>query len=206
MKKNELHKIAPKLSEISPVFSGFKIPDNYFDTIEDAVLGEITLAKFKSLKNKKEFKTPPNYFKSVEDIIVTKLKSEVIQHKNNKEIPKDYFISFENTILNKLNRNSKIVSKRKKIIKIITPLAIAASLLLIFVLKTNSSTISFNTVTTTEIETWINEGYIDINEFNIASIYDEIEIETDFNSLLLTDDEVLDYLYDENIDDTIFEN
>lgn len=206
MKNNKLHKTGSKLSEISLKSSGFNVPDNYFDTIEDAVLSEIIVINIESTKNKKAFKTPDNYFKSVEDLVIIKLKSEVIQNENNQKIPEDYFTSFEDTILNKLDTNLEIASKRRKIIKLIAPLAIAASLLLTFVLRTNSSTISFDSITSTEIETWITEGHIDANEYNIASVFEDIELDIEFISLTLKDDEVLDYLYNEDIDDFIFKN
>ena len=205
MKNNKLHKTGSKLSEISLKSSGFNVPDNYFDTIEDAVLSEIIVINIESTKNKKAFKTPDNYFKSVEDLVIIKLKSEVIQNENIQKTPENYFTSFEDTILNKLDTNLEITSKRRKIIKIIAPLAIAASLLLTFVLRTNSSTISFDSVTSTEIETWITEGHIDANEYNIASVFEDIELEIGFISLTLEDDEAFDYLYNEDIDDFIFE-
>lgn len=206
MKDNKSHKINFNLSEIPLKSSGFNVPENYFDSIEDAVLSEIIITKIDSKKDKNAFKTPEDYFESVEDLVITKLKSEAIQTENNEEIPENYFTSIEGTVLNRLKSNSEIAANKRNLVKIFAPIAIAASLLLIFVLKINSSTISFDSITSTEIETWISEGLIEANEYNIASVFEDIELENEFINLTLTDDETLDYLYNEDLDDSIFEN
>ncbi len=58
--------------------AGFKIPDNYFEGIEDAILNQI---KLKNIEGS-GFKVPDNYFESLEDTILNKIskneKSKVI--------------------------------------------------------------------------------------------------------------------------------
>lgn len=64
MKKNALHNIKKP---------GFKIPDNYFDGLEDSVMNQI------KLKNKivdSGFKTPDSYFDALDGKILTRTKQE----------------------------------------------------------------------------------------------------------------------------------
>ena len=64
--------------------SGFKIPNAYFDTIEDQIMSQI------SIKNSCEnsgFKIPENYFETIEDKIISKTQQpKVIKLINKKTI------------------------------------------------------------------------------------------------------------------------
>lgn len=60
MNKNNIHNINE---------TGFKIPKDYFDNLEDAILSEI---KLKELSNDSGFKTPKDYFETLEDRIIEK--------------------------------------------------------------------------------------------------------------------------------------
>ena len=73
MDNKELHKIAPTLSKLKEKGTGFKVPNNYFNSIEQHLASEIELRKaFKTTS----FKTPENYFESVEDITIERLEFE----------------------------------------------------------------------------------------------------------------------------------
>ena len=208
MNKKDLHKIAPKLSEISLHKIGFEIPENYFETIEDAVMAEIKAKNIAHKKTSDTFKTPENYFSSVEDIVIAKLKAEAIQNtvENTSKIPENYFSSIEDAISTKLKTNSKVISLKSKFARVVAPLAIAASLLLIFILKNDTTTLTFDSLTSSDIENWIDNGGIDIDALSIASIYPEIELNNDMYSATLSDNEVLNYLYEEDLDEIIYEN
>ena len=41
---------------------------------------------------------------------------------------------------------------------------------------------------------------------NISALYSEVELNNEINSTLLSDDEVLNYLYDEDLNEIIFDN
>ena len=206
MTKLELHKIAPTLSEISPKQVVFKVPENYFETIEDGVMAEIKLEPISNLKNQ-SFNTPNHYFDTIEDVVLTKLKAEALQQ--NKEfdtVDENYFNNLETTVLSKI-KTPKVISLKSRIIKIATPIAIAASLLLIFILNYNTSeNITFDSLATAEIEQIINNGWIDVNEENITTAYADVELTSDFFSTNITEDELLDYLNSENIDEILYEN
>ncbi|MFK5957687.1 MAG: hypothetical protein QM495_02340 [Lutibacter sp.] len=208
MKKKDLHKIAPKLSEISLKKTGFEIPNKYFDTIEDTVFTKLKIENLQKYSTKKRFKTPENYFNSVEDIVIAKLKAEAIQieNKSTLEVPKDYFNSIDENVFTKIKSEAKIISLKNTLTKIIFPITIAASLLLIITLNTNKDLISFGSLATTDIENWIENGNIDIDDLTIASIYSDIELNNDNYALSISDEEVIDYLNNEDLELIIYEN
>tara|TARA_R110002096_G_scaffold236447_3_gene427018 strand:- start:8909 stop:9406 length:498 start_codon:yes stop_codon:yes gene_type:complete len=61
MQTNKLHNIKE---------TGFKVPKDYFDTLEDTVLDNI---KLKEQSSEPGFKTPDNYFETLEDTILSKV-------------------------------------------------------------------------------------------------------------------------------------
>jgi len=206
MNKNDLHKIAPLLSKIPLNKTQFEVPKKYFETIEDAILAKTMAENIPSSHSKNTFKTPHNYFDSIESIVISKLKSESIHGNNNKAVPDNYFDSIEDNVFNKLKSSSKGNFIKVQFLKYVAPLAIAASLLLVFLLNNNTNSVTFDSLTFTEIENLINEGSIDIDEFNISALYSEVEFDNEINSTLLSDDEVLDYLYEEDLDEIIYDN
>ena len=104
MKKEKLHIIAPILSEISLKKNAFKVPDNYFNTIEDDVVATINLQNLLSKNSTSNFKAPNNYFDTIEEITITKLKAEVIQTKEKSQLPDGYFDTFEDLVLTKIKK------------------------------------------------------------------------------------------------------
>ncbi|AJR03471.1 hypothetical protein [Siansivirga zeaxanthinifaciens] len=53
--------------------SGFKVPDNYFETLEDQLFSEI---KLKNTIDDAGFKIPENYLSNLENAIISKVKEE----------------------------------------------------------------------------------------------------------------------------------
>ncbi len=206
MKKEVLHKIAPKLSEISPKETGFVIPENYFDAVEDEISAKIIAEKLMYIKKYSAFEIPKNYFDSVEDIILTKLKAEALQNDKSAVISATYFDTIEDTVLNKINTKTTGLSINRSIIKYLAPVAVAASFLLIIMLNKTTETLTFDSITTSEIEYWIDNSNVDIDALSIASIYSDIDLENESFSTSLSEDEVLDYLSDEYLDEIIYEN
>lgn len=175
MKKEDLHKIAPKLSKIQLDEIGFELPENYFNTIED--------------------------------IVIARLKAEIVQNDYDKtKLPENYFDSIEDRVLTKIKTSPKVISLKSKIVKFAVPIAIAASLLLVFILNDNSNTVTFDSLEISEIENWIENGTIDIDASNIASMYPDIELNIDYFSSSISDNEFLEYLYEEDLEEIIYEN
>jgi hypothetical protein len=204
MKKQKLHKVAPILSSISKK-SGFTVPNDYFENLDFNVLSKIKTEELNAVINKNSFKTPEGYFDSVEDIVISKLKAESLQHKENSNIPLDYFDTLEDTVISKLKTPKKVISL-KTVSKYLAPLAVAASLLLIFTLNTYKKTVTFESLATTDLEQFIDYGMVDIDTQTLASAFSDIEIETEEFNLSLTDTEVLNYLSDEDLETFIYTN
>ena len=61
MKKNKLHNIEE---------TGFKVPDDYFDALEDVILSDI---KLKKMSSDSGFKLPEDYFNALEATITNKM-------------------------------------------------------------------------------------------------------------------------------------
>lgn len=206
MKKKYLHKIALKLSEISLKKSGFEIPSNYFETIEDAVIAKLKADKLPIKDTQNPFIVPENYFNSIEDLVITKLKSEALNTENSNTLPKNYFETLENKVITKIKTTPKVISLKSRFIKFATPITIAASLLFIFILNNTSTNVTFESLASSEIENWIDNGGIDIDALTIASLYPEIELNDEIYSDSFSDEEVLEYLYQEDLENILYEN
>lgn len=204
MKKQKLHKVAPILSSISKK-SGFKVPNAYFETLEVDVLSKIKAQELNSKIDKNSFKTPEAYFNSVEDIVIAKLKAESLQQNKNANVPDSYFDTIEASVISKLKTPKKVISL-KTVSKYLAPIAVAASLLLIFTLNINKKTITFESLATSDIEQFIDYGMVDIDTQTLASTFSDIEIKTEELDLLLSDTEVLNYLTDEDLETFIYTN
>lgn len=204
MKKEELHKIAPILSGISPKKFGFKVPQVYFDSFEDGVIAEI-LSKNINIK-KGVYKTSQNYFENIEDIVLTKLKAQSLTKDHINSVPDRYFDSIENKVFEKLNSKPKIKSI-KNISKYLAPIAIAASFLIIFLINNNStSQITFESLAATEIEEFINNGEIDYDLETLSSVFSDFEVNNVDSIELLSDSDVFNYLNNSDLEEFIYEN
>ncbi|MDO5969715.1 hypothetical protein Q4Q35_07835 [Flavivirga aquimarina] len=71
MKQNKLHNIKE---------TGFKVPDGYFNQLEDVILSDI---KLKKMSSDSGFKLPKDYFDTLEDTIINKVSAK----KSTKVIP-----------------------------------------------------------------------------------------------------------------------
>ena len=126
--------------------TGFKTPDNYFNTVEDNIINAIKQEN--SLKTSKQtgFKTPDNYFNTVEDVIINKIDTE------NK--PKVI------TLFSKRN--------------LIYASSIAAAVLLFFNLSFFDKDISLDTLDFQTVERYILDQGID--SYEIAALLTEDEL------------------------------
>lgn len=204
MKKQKSHKVAPLLSSISKK-SGFTVPNAYFETIEIDVLSKIKAEELHSQLNKNTFKTPEAYFNSIEDIVVTKLKAESLNLEKNTKVPDNYFETLEDTVISKLKTQKKVISL-KTVSKYLAPIAVAASLLLFFTLNTTKNTVTIESLATADLEQFIDYGMVDIDTQTLAIAFSDIELENEKLDLPLTDNEVLNYLTDEDLETFIYTN
>jgi cell division protein FtsL len=135
--------------------------------------------KKQHLENIKEtgFKVPQNYFEEFEDSLISEIKLKETCVDSGFIVPTDYFNTVENDILNKVNE-----SKKPKVIKLITwqklsyATAVAASLLIMFSIIFNNSTVDINKIETASIETYILNEEFDTND--MATLFKDVDVST----------------------------
>ena len=147
-------------------------------------------------QQKSGFTTPKNFFNTVEDNVFSTIKAEAFSKENGFSAPKDYLSNFEDSLFSNANfpkKETKVISLKSKILKII-PATAAASILLFIGLNTFifSETTSFETISTEEIENWLDESYIK-NNTSIINF-----IDSDFKDINVLDDNSIE-------DEDIFE-
>lgn len=149
--------------------SGFKIPDGYFDTLEEAVFN-----KMKAQSQLKNIKSPGF------------------------NVPKDYFKTVEDNVLKTLNNTEKEV----KVVSLLTKRnllylsGVAAAIVLMFSIFNSNNTLSFDSIETEMVESYISTH--DINSEDLASLWSE----TDLNDVAFTEYEFLD----ETVEDYILDD
>lgn len=160
--------------------TGFKTPDNYFDSFEEKLLNKLSIETDIQVKNKTGFKTPEGYFDSFEEQLLNKIK---------KTEPK--VISFFN---------------KKKFYYVAS---IAAILIFsLFVLNpTYSDSITFDDLELTSIQEYIDTESLDISAMELADLYAVETNDLDNISFLEIDDEnILEYLSEETTSDDYYDS
>ena len=147
------------------------------------------------MKNKNEkyhsgFTTPDNYFENFEDKLFDRLNEEQLPENSGFRVPEGYFKGLEDRVMELVHTTET----KPKVIPLITKrfigiAAVAACVVLIVTIFNNKTTISkdFNELQLSSISTYIEEGNIDINSYDIAAMLggDEIlEISADTEQFL----------------------
>ncbi len=142
---------------------------------------------------------PGNYFKTIEKKLAPKLQIEKEKIAAN-NVPEGYFERLEDLVFERLNteKKPKVFSLKKHWIAV----AVAASLLL-FIGIYNPFTQNKD-LKITEIEAWIDAGYLGLNSYEIAAIYeteiDDLVINNQINTkdleIYLTDEFYESIFYD----------
>lgn len=162
------------------------------------------LFELKSLKT--GFEVPKEYFESFENKLILKINFE---RKDTNDIPEGYFDTIEDRVFEKIiNEEPKVINIKKRIVKIATPLAIAASILLLITLQIFNKNHEdlFANLETSEIETWINNGDLDLSTFEIASVYSDANFENLELYDTYSDDDLIKYLDDIDIESLLLTN
>ncbi|MDP2088090.1 MAG: hypothetical protein Q8J84_01670 [Flavobacteriaceae bacterium] len=206
--------IAPNLAALKLKPEVFKLPDGALDHAENSVLAELLETQLKSKSgNKNPFKVNANYFENFEDSIVDSLKNlDNITLKTSLKVPDNYFENFEQKVLAKLQNTTvekevKVISLRSRFVKISATVAVAASLVLFFMLNLlqQSNDLSFDSLRLSEIEEWINQDNLNLDAYQIASVYTEIKLQPNLLNSTVNEDELENFLNHENIDELLYE-
>ncbi|REH52356.1 hypothetical protein C7448_10388 [Tenacibaculum gallaicum] len=145
--------------------NGFSTPQNYFEKVEETINTSVFID---SLPKNKPFNTPHGYF----DTIETRIQSELAI-----EQPKE----------------SKVISLRKRILQYVPVAAAASVLLFIGINYFNTQKITFEDITITDIESWYENGYGDIDNSELATTLNTSELEEDIFASI-SDETLEDYL------------
>ncbi len=203
MKAEELKHITPKLNELKKLGSGFKVPNTYFESIEHVVF----LKKhIDNLERESPFEVPKDYFKTVEDKVIHTIKSN--NQENNFSIPENYFETLEDSVFEKIRREPKIRRLKNRFVKTFIPLAAASLLLFVtFQLFNNtSSTDLLANLEVSEIENWIDNGDLELDSYEIAAIYENVDFEELEINQQYNDEHLIKYLNDIDIESLYLTN
>lgn len=142
-------------------------------------------------ENRKGLRVPEDYFESIDTRLMTRLKAN---SKKGLKVPEGYFEDFEV----KPPRNKPDVRK-------LIWLAAAASILLFFGVKytdTNQTTLDWADLEQEEISSWIESDLVELNAYDIAEAYPEVEL----NAPNLSNEELNAYLNETELDQILYEN
>ena len=168
MKKENIHNIKS---------SGFKTPDNYFESIDDQILERLNDIEMISAPETSSFVVPKNYFDSVETTILQKIESKP-------ETP---------VIALKSRRTFYYVA------------GIAASFVLLVSLFFNTDDkININTIDTASIENYLFQEDYSNDDLATLFITDNIS-EADFIDITISDDTLNEYLENADTEDFILD-
>lgn len=154
--------------------TGFSIPENYFDTLEDVILSKTVIPQ--PSKENKSFNVPEHYFSTLEDNILSKVSL------NEKKATQ---------------KEAKVISFFNRLQKVI-PYAAAASVLLFigtYFLYNYNSSIVFEDITITDVETWFDTGYGTTNNTEMAMVLEASDFDdTELFSVTLNNEAIENYL------------
>jgi hypothetical protein len=128
--------------------TGFKIPDQYLDALDDEVISKLKTEVLQDKVNASGYKVPDDYFGTLEASVLDKITNDT--------------------------PNSKVISLVNKRTLLYVS-SIAAAVLLVFSLNTLKTKPSFKDLATNTVEDYIlDEG---INAYDIASLLSEEQLE-----------------------------
>ena len=176
--------------------SGFKTPDNYFNSLEAKICNQTS-------NNHKpaELKVPEGYFDGLEDKIMKAISKESVlqqQIDSGLKMPEGYLNTIENSILDKIDsklEEPKVIplfSRRN----ILYASSIAAALVLMFSFYFNKEETTFENIDVELVENYILNQNID--SYELASLLKDEDLETEnfLDSDIYTDDFLEEYLID----------
>ena len=173
--------------------TGFKAPENYFNTFEKDL-------QKKTKRKSAGFTVPDNYFQNFETSFNRYSESSALKSAGFKT-PKNYFDNFEVHVKTKEN---KVVPLYRRSFFKTAVLSVAASVLLFFsISKFNFSNKENITISDTEIESLMKEGIISFNTIEIEDVFSDEDL-----NLVAADetDEISNYLKYTDIEFLLLEN
>jgi len=160
--------------------TGFRTPDNYFESFEEELLNKLSIKTESTLVNETGF-----------------------------TVTDDYFDTFEKELLEKIKKSeTKVISLFNK--KRVYYVASIAAILIfsIFIIKPSySDPITFDNLEYASIEEYLNTEYLDITAVELADLYEVETSDLDNISFLTIDDKhILEYLSEETTYDDYYDS
>lgn len=176
MKKETIHNIKD---------SGFKTPDNYFESFETQLLERISEKEMINTSGDSGFTVPKGYFDSVENNVLKQLTcAELVSVTK----PETHVIAL----------------KSRRTFYYVAGIAASFVLLISLVFNTNDDKLSIDTIDTASIESYLYQE--DYSNEDLASLFKTDDIsETNFIDVNITDDTLNEYLEHIDTEDLILD-
>ena len=162
------------------------------------------------MKDKKQnsgFNTPKKYFEDFKDRLFHKLREDLIPKESGFTTPKEYFDQLDSSIL----KNTDTTVHPSKVIQLFSKrtlayaIAIAAcATLIVSITNRNGSVNTIGNIELTSIESYIEEGNLDMDSYDIASLLGNKELINIISEKEYISEEVIeDYLLEQIEDASI---
>ena len=213
MKREEMKNIAPKLAALKNNSGGFLAPNDALENTEFGVLAQLKELHLKEKNgNENPFKVSSQYFKNFEESFEVLFSEKQINYNpSSLLIPDQYFNSVEHNVLSKLKSIPKekevnVISLRSRFIKF-SITAVAASIALVFIFNPFQQTneLSFDSLNLTEIEKWIENDHLELNAYQIAAVYNDVELQPNLLNTMINEEEMENFISNERIDILLYE-
>ena len=156
--------------------SGFKVPENYFDSFEKRIFDTI---ESETLPKETGFKVPDGYFENLEDTILQKLTAT---DKPRKVIP---------------------LNSRKTWIYL-TAIAACLAVIISMLIRDESIVKQLDLIKTATIENYIDEGYLDLESYEVLALLDDEDLTSiNFESDIFSEESLENYLLENSIEETL---
>jgi hypothetical protein len=164
--------------------------------------------KVKDTSDKSGFKLPENYFENFENRLFNKIESETLPKETGFKAPNRYFENLEDSVLQKLHtqeKSHKLISLNPRMTLIYLTAIAACLVIIVTTLIENESIVrQMESIKTGAIETYIDEGYLDLENDEIFALFDNEDLNNiNFESDLFSEESLEDYLLENNIEETI---
>lgn len=149
----------------------------------------------------RSFEVPKNYFEDLENKVSSRLSNE---NQRGFKVPSGYFENFE-VGSDKVSVEPKVVQLDKNRRSRILWMAAAASIMLFFGVKymnTGQNQMEWKNLDQDEISFWIESDLNDLNAYDIAEAYQEVELYVPVPE----NSELYDYLNEIDLDQVLIEN
>jgi len=159
--------------------------------------------KRKVSKNKIDFSVPENYFSDFDKRLESSINtSEAIPKATGFKVPDGYLDNFGDRLWNKIDQNKSSV-RTSKIRRLYAMSSIAAILILGFIImkpKNTFATDQSEELTTFDINTYIDEGFINLSTYDIIETFEGVSLEDIEMADPIPREEIIEYLNQNNID------